>query len=155
MQYRETFTEQPVREKRVLAYATGAEHKDSVVLESSLGTSFSYTESMTGHTVSGKKYVSGQLIAKIANTNHGGKVGRYGPYTPAATDGRGDTAGVAPSSLRVLIKDQVATFGDVPAAAYVDFCVFDEAQLVSYSGNENKVKAAMPRCRFTTISRLD
>jgi len=114
MQYRETFTEQAVREKRVLAYATGAEHSESVVLESSLGDDFEYTEVMTGHTVSGKKYVAGKLIAQIASTAEGGKVGRYGPYDTDATDGRGDSGGVAPSSLKVLKKDQVVTFGDVP-----------------------------------------
>jgi len=155
MRYSETFTEQAVREKRVLAYATGAEHSEGVVMESSLGTSFSYTEVMSGHTVSGRKYVAGQLIARITSVDEGGAIGRYGPYSPAATDGRGDTEGVAPSSLKVLKKDQVVTLGDVPAGAYVDFCVFDVPQLTGYTGNEAKVQTAMPRCRFTTITRLD
>jgi hypothetical protein len=155
MKYSESFTYPDIREKRVLAYATGAEFSDTIVLESSLGDDFTLTEPMTGKTVTGKKYVAGQLMAECLTEDEGGVVGRYAKYDPAATDGRGDTDGVAPSSLCVLKKDQVVTFGDVPAGAYRDFCVFDEAQLVGYEGNEPAVKAAMPRCRFVTVTRLD
>ena len=155
MNYREQFTYPDVREKRVLAYATGGEFSQGVVLESSLGDDFAITEPMTGKTISGEKYVAGQIIAEILTEDEGGTVGRYAKYDSGATDGRGDSDGVAPSSLCVLKKDQVVTFGDVPAGAYRDFCVFDEPQLVGYTGNEVKVKTAMPRCQFVTISRLD
>lgn len=155
MKYSETFTYPDIREKRVLAYATGGEWSEGVVLESSLGDSFTLTEPMTGKTITGKKYVAGQVLAKILTTGAGGTVGRYAKYDPEATDGRGDTGGVAPSHLRILKKDQVVTFGDVPAGTYAGFCVFDEPQLVGYSGNSAKIKAAMPTCQFVTISRLD
>lgn len=153
--YNESFTYPAVREKRVLAKITGAEVSDTVMLESSLGDDFSLVEPMTGKTSTGKKYVAGQVIAKILTADEGGTIGRYAKYDPTATDGRGDTGGVAPSDLKVLKKDQVVTFGDVPAAAFADFCVFDTAQLVSYTGNESKIKAAMPRNVFQAITRLD
>ncbi len=136
MKYSETFTYPPVREKTVLAYATGGELSIGVVLESSLGEDFTLTEPMTGKSISGKRYQAGQLIARIENTNHGGKVGRYAKYDPSATDGRGNTDGVAPSSIGVLKKDQAVTFGDVPAGTFKAFCAFDTAQLIGYSGNE-------------------
>lgn len=156
MKFSETFEHQPVREKRVLAYATGGELSQGVVLESSLGDAFTITEPMTGKTITGKKYVAGQLIAKCLTTAAGGKVGRYAKYTAGTnTDGRGNVDGVAPSSLAVLERDIVVTFGDVPASAFTDFCAFDEPQLVTYSGNEAAVKARMTRCVFLTVTRLD
>ena len=156
MKFSETFTNQDVREKRVLAYATGGELSQGVVLESSLGDDFTIVEPMTGKTITGKKYVAGQLIAPCLTTAGGGKVGRYAKYLGGTnTDGRGNVSSVAPSSLAVLERDIVVTFGDVPASAFTDFCAFDYPQLTGYTGNEVAVKARMTRCVFTAITRLD
>ena len=150
--YREGFTPLPVREKQVLAYTAGGELRVDVILDTTLCTAYTW-EDPVGCQHTQEIYWAGQILAPILTAAMGGTVGRYSYYDPAATDGRGNTGGVAPDDMVVLIKDTNVHFGDTAAGAYKSWAAFNIAQLIGYAGNEAAVQAAMALCEFLSLHR--
>lgn len=114
-----------------LAYSTGAELKESVVLDSAL---------CTADDLCNRRYRYGTVLGQIAaNRNHA-----Y--YDPAAADGRQTPTGILVSTVDV-------TRGTAPGAQYTAAAYFEINKLLGYAGNEAAVQAALPTCRFLTLTK--
>jgi hypothetical protein len=119
-------------ETPVLAYATGAELKPSIVLDQAL---------CSADADGNKYYDGGQVLGKVTAT------GKYSYYDPSASDGRATAKGV-------LVRRVSVGFGDAPGAMYSAFAAFNVDNLIGYAGNEAAVQADLPNCEFLTVTRL-
>ena len=119
-------------EKPVLAYATGAELKPSIVLDSVL---------CSADGDGNKYYDTGQLLGKVTAT------GKYSYFSPSGSDGRETARGV-------LVRRVNVGFGDAPGAMYSAFAAFNVSNLTGYAGNESAVQADLPNCEFLTVTQL-
>lgn len=119
-------------EKPVLAYATGAELKPSIVLDSTLCTANGEGE---------KNYEAGTVLGKISAS------GKFSYYDSEEDDGRENAKGV-------LVRRVNVGFGDAPGAMYSAFAAFNVANLLGYNGNETGIQADLPNCEFLTVTQL-
>lgn len=114
-----------------LAYSTGAELKESVVLDSAL---------CTADALCSRRYRYGTVLGQVtASRNHA-----Y--YDPTVADGRQTPTGILVSTVDV-------TRGTAPGAQYTAFTIFEINKLLGYAGNEAAVQAALPTCRFLTLTK--
>lgn len=119
-------------EKPLLAYATGAELKPSIVLDSTLCTADSDGE---------KNYEAGTVLGKVTAS------GKFSYYDPEEDDGRENAKGV-------LVRRVNVGFGDAPGAMYSAFAAFNVSNLIGYAGNESAVRGDLPNCEFLTVTQL-
>jgi hypothetical protein len=114
-----------------LAYSTGAELAESIVLDSALCTANADCQ---------KRYRYGTPLGQItASRNHS-----Y--WDLAAVDGRATLTGI-------LVRTVDVTRGDMPGAQYTAFATFETTRLLNYTGNEAQFAAALPTCNFRTLTK--
>lgn len=114
-----------------LAYSTGAELKESIVLDSAL---------CTADALSNRRYRYGTVLGQITVSRN------HGYYNPTVADGRETPTGILVTTVDV-------TRGNAPGSQYTGFAVFDTAKLLGYVGNEAAVQAALPTCIFRTLTK--
>jgi hypothetical protein len=114
-----------------VAYSTGAELKESIVLDSAL---------CTADALCNKRYRYGTLLGQVTATRN------HSYWNLGAADGRETLTGILVSTVDV-------TRGDAPAAQYTAFAVMETTRLLGYAGNVAAVAAALPLIVFRTLSK--
>jgi hypothetical protein len=114
-----------------VAYSTGAELKESIVLDSAL---------CTADVLSNKRYRYGTPLGQVTVTRN------HSYWNPAAADGRETLTGI-------LVNTTDVTRGNAPGAQYTAFAVFETTRLLAYAGNQAAFTAALPQCLFRTLSK--
>jgi hypothetical protein len=114
-----------------LAYSTGAELKESIVLDSVLA---------TADALSNRRYRYGTPLGQVTATR------RHSYWDAGAADGRANLTGILVSTVDV-------TRGNAPAAQYTAWATFETGRLLNYVGNEAAFAAALPQCVFRTLTK--
>ncbi|MBN2003048.1 MAG: hypothetical protein JXA21_06795 [Anaerolineae bacterium] len=130
--------------RRPLKYQNGSERVETVVV---------YASTVTpDNNILRRLLPAGTLLNKITS---GVGLGKYGPYSKTASDGRQT---LAAGTSYVLTESHDVTFGDVAVGGYYMDCVFDLTQVADsgaagdaiskHGASLTALKAAFPQCAF-------